>query len=180
MLRVLIMFAILMTVGCGPLNTPMVQRVDDETQQEIDEGWNRALKPVDQLDRQQWLDIFVVAQAYQMGVDKLSLRSEKSFDGGSVVMEIQYDRQLPDKDSFVVTVRDNDGHTIRQENYARKDVEDTYSYFFSNKVPSDEAEREKFEAEMQKRAEVIARFFPGSDDEADQVEPGKDAQDNGG
>ena len=180
MLRVLITFAILMTVGCGPMLTPMAQRVNDEMQKEIDEGWNRALKPVDQLDRQQWLDIFVFAQAYQVGVDKLSLRSEKSFDGGSVIMEIQYDRQLPDKDSFAVTVRDNDGQTVRQETYARKDVEDTYNYFFSNKFPSDEAEREKFEAEMQERIKVVVKYFPGADDEADQVEGGNDAQNNGG
>jgi hypothetical protein len=58
-------------------------------------------------------------------VDTLTLRSEKRFAGGRVVMEVHFDRAKPDDDRFVVTVFDPAGAVARQERYARAEVEQT-------------------------------------------------------
>src|ERR1700733_4859686 len=83
--------------GCGPLRTPMPVRLDNEEQKKIDESWNKAFAELDQINHQQLLDIFVGTGAYQLGVDKLHLRSEKRTAGGLVVMEINFDRAAADE-----------------------------------------------------------------------------------
>src|SRR3954469_18665464 len=95
--------AFLAVVGCGgPMRVPLPARLDDETQKKVDESWNRALTPADRLGHQDLLDGVVGTQAYQLGVDTFSLRAEKRFDGGRVVMEVAFDRARPADDRFEV------------------------------------------------------------------------------
>ena len=123
----LLVFAV---AGCGPLPAPMPTRLDDNSQKEIDAAWDAALTPVGKYDRRRWLDALVGTQAYQAGVDTLTLRSEKRFAGGRVVMEVFFDRAKPDDDRFVVTVFDPAGAVARQEWYSRAEVEQTAGELF--------------------------------------------------
>lgn len=111
--------------GCGPLQTPLPPRLDDEHQKSIDESWDKALSPVDRFNNQSLLDTLVITQGYQLGVDKLEFRSEKNFSGGVVVMESRFDRQAPERDLFTVTVQDRQGRALRQERYTREQIETT-------------------------------------------------------
>jgi hypothetical protein len=111
--------------GCGPLQTPLPPRLDDEHQKSINESWDKALSPVDRFNNQSLLDILVLTQAYQIGIDKLEFRSEKNFSGGVVVMESRFDRQAPERDQFTVTVQDRQGQVLRQERYTREQIANT-------------------------------------------------------
>src|SRR5215468_9941298 len=95
--------------GCGPLQTPMVARPDDEGQKKLDACWNKAFADLDQFNHQQLLDMYVGTNAYQLGVDKLHLRSEKRTAGGLVVMEINYDLAKPEEDRFEVSAFNQEG-----------------------------------------------------------------------
>jgi hypothetical protein len=151
-----------LAVGCGPLATPMVDRPSADDQKSLDDSWNRALSPTDKLTRQEWLDLFVGAQAYQAGVDKLHMRSEKAFSDGTIVMEVHYDRFSPEVDLFEVSVLDTTGQILRKEQYTRQDVEKTRSDLFEKVRPADDEERAEFEAELKARWEKIAEYFPNA------------------
>jgi hypothetical protein len=110
--------------GCGPMLSPMTPRLEEKEQKEIDEAWARAFTPAEKLDRRTLLDAMLVYRAYEIGVDKLSFRSEKHFPRGLVVMEVAYDRARPTADEFSVKVFDLDGTLLRHERFNRKDVED--------------------------------------------------------
>lgn len=119
-------FAGLVLSGCGPLpNPPLPARVDDETQKSINASWEKALSPVDRFDQQSLLDVLLTTYAYHHGVDKLEFRSEKTFSGGVVVMEVHFDRAEPDRDCFTVTVKDRQGKVRRRERYDRNQIETT-------------------------------------------------------
>jgi hypothetical protein len=122
-------------VGCGPMTSPMPARFDPESQKQIDAGWDRAFATTDKLNRQELLDVMVGTQAYQLGVDTFYLRATKTFAGGFVVMEIEFDRLKPEADRFEVTVYDVDGKQLRRERYGRKEVEETYDALFVNPPP---------------------------------------------
>jgi hypothetical protein len=153
----------------------MAPRVDDDTQKRIDEAWENALAPVDRLDHQQLLDVMIATGAYQRGVDKLAFRSEKRFTGGTVVMEVTFDRAEPDKDRFVVTVSDKAGKQMRQDVYGREAVEKTYQELFVDaprrreggaqepEPPELAARRQVAEA----RWAVIEKLFPTVKDDPD-------------
>jgi hypothetical protein len=104
----------------------MPARPDEESQKAIDESWERALSPVNRFNHQALLDLLVGTQCYEVGVDKLTFRSEKKFSGGTAVMEISYDRLAPQKDRFEVTVLDPKGKEVRRESYDRNTVDTTY------------------------------------------------------
>lgn len=116
--------AVLFT-GCGPMTAPLPVRLSDDGQKQIDESWARAFTPPDRHSRQALLDILVVAQPYQVGIDQLSLRSVKRFAGGTAVMEVHFDRAAPADDRFTLTVTDPGGKVIRSERFTRAEVEGT-------------------------------------------------------
>jgi hypothetical protein len=166
MTRCKLLLLAIVIAGCGPLAVPMVHRPSAEEQGKIDRAWDRALSPVDKLSRQEWLDLFVGAQAYQQGVDNLHFRSEKSFTRGRVVMEVHYDREHPAKDLFRVEVFDRGGKLIRKEDYSRDDVKATLGDLFpGNGRPADKAERKEFEKRHRSRWEKIQSYFPDASDE---------------
>lgn len=152
--------------GCGPMSQPMAARLDVEAQKEVDAAWDRALEPVGRLDRGRWLDLFVGAQVYQVGVDRLSFRSEKRFRGGLVIMEVSYDRAAPDGDRFEVRVLDREGRVARRESYGRAEVEKAYRDLFDT-LPAEPREGEGLEvarrrAEQKARWDAIAEYVPSA------------------
>jgi hypothetical protein len=108
----------------------MPPRLDDESQKEIEESWDKALTPVNRFDRQELLDALIGTQAYQLGVDKLTFRSEKKYSAGTVIMESYFDRLAPDKERFDVMVLDLKDTLIRHESYGRAAIETTNRELF--------------------------------------------------
>ena len=154
--------------GCGPLSRPMVPRPDAEGQKKIDESWERALAPVGRLDHQALLDVFVTSQAYELGVDRLTFRSEKRFSGGKVVMEVVYDREEPAKDRFSVTVHGPTGELLREERYGREEVEQTCRELAEQLPPPKVSEQEPPErarrrAALEARMKRVDAIFPKPD-----------------
>jgi hypothetical protein len=128
----------------------MPARLDPEAQKDIDAAWDAAL---------------VGTQAYQAGADALTLRSEKRFAGGRVVMEVAFDRTKPDDDRFVVTVLDPAGAVARQERYSRADVEQTARELFDRTDnaparPDDPPEVVRRRAAAEARWKQIGELFP--------------------
>jgi len=176
-------FVLALTVaGCGPLQMPMPERPDAEQQKAIDDAWDKAVRPVDRYAHQTLLDILVATRAYQVGVDKLTFRSEKRVEGRTVVMEIRYDRLDPAGDRFEVQVLDRTGKLLRREPYDRKEVEDTYRALF---VDHEQLRRNKENgkltpeqarqlAEQEARWKVINEAFPNFDaKKGEKAEPGQ-------
>jgi len=156
----LLLLLALVAAGCGPLPRPLPDRLGDNAEKEIDVAWNAALTLVNKYDRRRWLDALVGTQAYQSGVDRLTLRSEKAFAGGRVVMEVFFDRSKPDDDRFVVTVFDPAGAVARQERYSRDDVERTARELFDPGQPG------RPNAATQERWKEITEMLPKQPDAA--------------
>lgn len=125
--------------GCGPMTRPLPERLDDAQQQEVDDAWDRSLTPVEKHDRQTWLDVMAGARAYEHGVDSLTLRSEKKWSGGRVVMEVHFDRAKPTEDRFEVTVSDAAGNVLRRERYDRAEVDQAIADLFPHLPPKGDA-----------------------------------------
>lgn len=146
--------ALVVAIGCGPMQSPLPQRFDPELQKDIDSSWNRAFSPADKLAHQDLLDVMVGTQAYQFGVDTFMLRAEKRFVGGKVVMEVGFDRARPDDDRFMVSVYDTAGKLVRTERYAREEIDNTYRELFPKN--SDQPQR----ADFAERWNKITALFP--------------------
>ncbi len=158
----------LAVVGCGPLQAPMAPRPDAEAQKEIDEAWDRVLGPVDHLDHQALLDVLMFTKAYEVGVDRLTFRSEKQVTAGTVVMEVHYDRLKPAEDRFEVQLVDMAGGVLRKERYGRDEVERTYKELFvegeqlrhkGGPTPEEARKLAQYEA----RLKAIQEIFPKAD-----------------
>jgi hypothetical protein len=156
-------------VGCGPMGSgPMPPRLEADEQKKIDDSWNQALTPPDRLDPQATLDALILSQAYQVGVDRLSFRSEKDFSGGTVVMEIHFDRTKPNDDRFEMKILDKTGVQVRQLVYNRDEVEKAYRELNDSKFASPRGANEpplapddvKKREEVQKRIAAIEKVFP--------------------
>ncbi len=118
--------ALMLTLmGCGPMQSPMPHRLEPEAQKDVDASWNRAFTPIGRFDHQDLLDIMVGFHAYQLGVDTLTFRSEKTVANGKVIMEVFFDRAKPEADRFIVTVLDLAGKVVRTERFTRSEIEET-------------------------------------------------------
>jgi len=163
--------------GCGPMQAPLPRRLDPESQQKVDDGWNKAFTPVGRFDHQGLLDLMVGARAYQLGVDHFSLRSEKRFAGGKIVMEVQFDRAKPNGDRFEVTVYDSEGKLVRSDRYPRSEVEESDSALFVNPPPVkdmhvvDRPEVAVRRAEYEGRWNRILEIFPKPNTNDDRAPP---------
>jgi hypothetical protein len=111
--------------GCGPLFLPMMPRLNAEDQHVVDQMWDNLLTPIQRVDREALLDTNIAFWMYAIGVDRMQMKSEKYFKGGTAIMEMDCDRANPDADQFTITVLDERGRTIRRERYTRADVEDS-------------------------------------------------------
>ncbi len=123
---------IVLVSGCGgPLTVPMVQRLDEETQAEVDSAWSNMMKPHDRLDHTLLLDVLIAHQFHHKGVDRLHLVSEKRVNDGLALMEIRYDREQPTFDVFMVTYLDGEGKEQRRETYSRDEINARVAYLYS-------------------------------------------------
>jgi len=163
----LALIMVLPTGGCGPLQSPMPVRFEADQQAAIDDAWNDAFEPVDRLDNQHLLDALMTSRAYEAGVDRLMLRSEKQCAAGLVVMEVLYDRAVPGSDSFIVTLKNTRGRVLRREHYSREQVETTYRELFveapqlaqrrDGSLPPGQEQRR---SELQERLATCESLFP--------------------
>lgn len=163
-------------VGCGPMGSgPMPPRLDADQQKSIDDSWNKALTPPNNLDNQAILDALVLTHAYEIGVDRLTFRSEKAFSGGTVVMEIHFDRAKPNDDRFELKILDKTGVQVRHIVYNRDQVEATYKDLNDKKfagprggndppLAPDEAKKRE---DVQKRIAAVEKMFPKRDEAQD-------------
>jgi len=165
--------SVLAVAGCGPMGSgPMPPRLEDAEQKQVDESWDKALTPVDKLDRQAVLDALILSQAYQAGVDKLTFRSEKKCAAGTVVMEIHFDRSKPDQDRFDFRIVAADGRVLRELTYNRQEVETTYKELHDPKFDPDRQPPQPLQGddvrkrdEVKKRVEAVVQLFPRRDGE---------------
>jgi hypothetical protein len=160
--------------GCGPMQMPMPVRLDADGQKNLDQSWDKALTPVERFNHPALLDAFLLTQAYQVGVDKLTFHSEKKVALGTVVMEIEYDRLKPDEDRFEVKIYDPMRNLLRQETYSRKEVEDANHDLFVradglqkvvNNGGATPAEVKELAA-LQARMDAVTAVFPKDDKNA--------------
>jgi hypothetical protein len=154
-------------------DSPLPPQLDADQQKEIDAAWDRALTPVNRLDRQAFLDALLLTQGYQAGVDRLTFRSEKSCTDALVVMEIHIDRQRPADDRFEVTIKDKAGQKVLQHFvYTRAEVEVSVKELRSPKYACDQAPNaaplDPWEArkrvEVMNRIAAVEEIFPKRDD----------------
>jgi hypothetical protein len=86
--------------------------------------WVNMLSPTDRLDRDLLLDTLIAFQLHGLGVDRLTMQSEKDYIGGRVRMNVEFDRQRPEVDCFRVSVFDRGGRLVRAERYTGQEVLD--------------------------------------------------------
>jgi hypothetical protein len=143
-----------MVAGCGgPMQAPLPPRLDAQGQKDIDDAWDRAIRQMGQYDHQALLDVLMISKAYEVGVDRLTLRSEKRVAAGMVVMEIHFDRLAPAEDRFEVTAFDPEGRLLRKERYSREEVEKTHKELFV-----EQAELQRRKNQGQAAPEELARL----------------------
>ena len=147
--------ALAIAFGCGPMRAPLPERLEPETQKQIDDAWNGVLTPPNRVGRQELLDVLVGTFAYQHGVDTLTFRTSKRYTEGTVVMEVQYDRTRPTDDRFDVTVFGLDGKVERQERYTRQEVDKTFDSLFRSS-PNEKGERN--EATSRRWDRILSHF----------------------
>jgi hypothetical protein len=166
--------ATVLLYGCGPMQMPMPVRLDDEGQKNLDQSWDKALTPVNRFDHPTLLDAFLLTQAYQVGVDKLSFHSEKNVELGTVIMDIEYDRRKPDGDRFEVKLVDPAGKLLREETYYREEVVRANDELFKQDSDLQRAVAEgratpaqvKELAALQARIDAVTAIFPKDDPNA--------------
>ena len=158
-MRLVLVAVCLFVVGChGPLTKPMVDRLDEETQQKVDDAWLNMFTPPDRLDRTLLLDVILSGQLHQYGVDYLRLVSEKHVGDGLVVMEVRYDREDPAFDEFSVSYVDNEGYEVRRERFTREEVEEEICFLLTQEEVTDDMDAETREAVELRIAEREARM----------------------
>lgn len=146
-----------LVIGCGPMNRPIPERLKEHDQKRLDQAWDTALTPVGKHDRQTLLDVMVGTHAYQVGVDQLQFRSAKKWSGGTVVMEINFDREKPADDRFTITVNDLAGKPLRAERYSRDDVEQAVKDLTPPPVPDNDPAMQAYKARMKKIEAVLPK-----------------------
>ena len=162
----------LILVGCGPLTTPMVSRLDEESQGKVDEVWGKLFVPPDRLDRTLLLDVILSGQLHQLGVDDLRLVSEKRAGDGLVVMEVRFNRDHPEFDEFAITYKDAQGREMRREQFSPRDIQNRLEFLFSrpgvDETASPEVQREmqlqvaKWKARKAEIAQILGPFADSS------------------
>src|SRR5436309_2428621 len=86
--------------GCGPTVVPAFVRVGPEQQAQIDASWKNMLTPTDRLDRELLLDVMLVYQLHQLGIDHATYEADKEFADGTIHMRVTFDRAKPLDDHF--------------------------------------------------------------------------------
>ena len=158
-MRILLVTIGLCLSGCrGPLSSPVVQRLDDESQHKVDKAWMNILTPPEALDRLTLLDAIMLGQLHETGVDSLLFISEKRVGENTVIMEIRYDRENPADEEYSVTYVDTEGNVIRQERFAREEVENEWAHLVSWEPIDESKTTEEAEAAARRNEERQAHI----------------------
>jgi hypothetical protein len=111
---------------------PMVSRLSEEDQRRVDDSWTNMFSPPDRLDRTLLLDVLVTHQMHQLGIDRLTMVSEKSIGTHRAVMTIHFDRRSPGFDQFTIALIDEQGRELRRERYTPDEIFGRLAYLFGN------------------------------------------------
>jgi hypothetical protein len=152
---VIVLLCALPLAGCGPMMFPAVERLDPQEQAEVDGVWDAMLNPAAKADRQVLLDALLLQQLHQRGVDRLILRSEKLFTGGTAVLEVFFERANEAADRFELTVLDMDNKVARHESWPADEVIEAVRLCWDAGV---HREHEPPEARLAREAELEHRF----------------------
>lgn len=155
-MRAMVLLLILVG-GCGPLSTPMVERLETETQAHLNSAWENMMSPPDRLERTLLLDTLISLQAHQRGVDRLDLVSHKQVGAGVAIMTVRYDRLHPEFDEFTIAFIDGKGCEQRRERYSSTEILERIHFLYGHDCGHSEAERAS-ETHRERRASVEARL----------------------
>lgn len=122
-MRTLLLLLALALPGCGPILTPMIPRLTEEQQSQVDQMWQNLLTPPTRVSHETLLDVLMNHMLYSFGTDRATYRAEKVVRNHLVLMEITFDRHRPNFDRFTVAVHGPDGSLLRQDHYSRQDIE---------------------------------------------------------
>ena len=142
----------------GPLGIPMVERLSDDEQKQIDEGWGNMFTPAERLDRELLLDTLITYQLHHRGVDSLRLVSEKRIGENLVVMEIRFDLDDPEHDEFEISYVDSEGYELRRERFSHGEVLGLVNYLFCTSVFLPDKDEPPSDEELQRQAKHEARM----------------------
>ncbi len=121
--------------GCGPMTHPMVSRLTEDEQAQVDEAWTQMFLPPERLDRSLLLDVLLSFELHQVGVDRLALVSEKRVGQGRVIMTVNFDRASPAFDEFTIAYVDEAGCELRRERYTSAEIMDRLAFLFGEGRP---------------------------------------------
>lgn len=108
--------------GCGPTTYPMIDRLPEEDQKQVDTSWVHMFSPPDRLDRTLLLDVLLANQFHQRGVDRATLVSEKEVGTQQAVMTMRFDRKNPAFDEFTIALVDDQCRECRRERYTADEI----------------------------------------------------------
>jgi hypothetical protein len=122
---IVIGMVLLVAVGCGPMQRPMVYRLEAEQQKTVDQCWENIMARQQKIDHQGLLDVMITYYLPTIGIDSAQYHAEKTVGDKLVAFDVIFDRTRPQRDAFSVTVFDSRGTIIRQEKYTRSEVDQT-------------------------------------------------------
>ena len=124
--------ALALVAGCGPTMYPMIDRLPEEAQKQVDDSWGNMFTPPDRLDRTLLLDVLLVNQFHQRGVDRATMVSEKDIGARRAVMTMRFDRRNAAFDEFTISLVDDQGRECRRERYTADEIRDRLDYLRSH------------------------------------------------
>jgi hypothetical protein len=172
-----------LVAGCHGI-APMPPRLPVEAQENYEIAWEHFISQIDSTDRDEILDVMIMAAPWYMGVDRISFRAEKVVGEYVVVMETLFDRNAPvSKDAFALSVFDADNKLVRGESFSRFEIETAQNHCKGVRLgesEDEEEERRRMEecrAAFDARIDRVRELFPSEREEepdeqadADQVD----------
>lgn len=149
-------------VGCGILGAvPMVVRLDEKEQADVDSSWVNMFSPPQRLDRELLLDTLLSNQMHERGIDELRMVSRKRVGDALVVMEVEFNRLDPDFDAYTVTYINGPGMELRRERYTFDEVRKHMQFLAGqpevlSSAELTEEQRQQIMSESQARREARA------------------------
>jgi len=148
--------------ACGLLPQPMVPRLSDDQQAQVDQLWVNVVTPPEHADRQTFLDVISVYSLYNAGLDTVRYHAEKRVGDRLITMDVNFDKDRPARDEFIVELYSRDGILLRRERYDRHDVEQSLPQLMSRmpvvsepKTDEEKKRKAEWEAEVERRKNAV-------------------------